>query len=49
MCSGPQWTFPCPDAFVVKIDASGPATVRLAGKPACTLRVSGAASVSGCR
>lgn len=33
----------------VKLDASGPATVRLAGKPACTLRVSGAASVSGCR
>lgn len=33
----------------VKVDASGPATVRLAGKPACTLHVSGAATVSGCR
>jgi hypothetical protein len=33
----------------VKLDASGPATVRLAGKPACTLRVSGAATVTGCR
>ena len=32
-----------------KVDASGPATVRLAGKPACTLHVSGAATVSGCR
>lgn len=33
----------------VKLDASGPATVRLTGKPACTLRVNGAATVSGCR
>jgi len=33
----------------VKLDASGPATVRLSGRPACTLRVSGAASVTGCR
>jgi Putative auto-transporter adhesin, head GIN domain len=33
----------------VTVDAKGPATVRLDGKPACTLRVSGAASVSGCR
>jgi hypothetical protein len=31
------------------IDASGPATVRLTGSPACSLRVSGSASVSGCR
>lgn len=31
------------------IDATGPATVRLAGTPACLLRVSGSASVSGCR
>lgn len=31
------------------IDAKGPATVRLSGGPACTLRVSGSASVSGCR
>jgi len=30
------------------IDAKGPATVRLGGSPACTLRVSGSASVSGC-
>ena len=27
----------------------GPATIRLTGRPACTLRVSGSASVSGCR
>lgn len=33
----------------VTIDANGPATVRLAGRPGCTLRVSGSASVSGCR
>ena len=33
----------------VKVDGSGPATIRLAGRPACTLRVSGSASVSGCR
>lgn len=33
----------------VTVDASGPATVRLTGGPACTLRVSGSASVSGCR
>ncbi len=32
----------------VKIDGSGPATVTLSGKPACTLRVSGSVSVSGC-
>lgn len=31
------------------VDASGPATVRLTGSPSCTLRVSGSASVSGCR
>jgi hypothetical protein len=30
------------------IDASGPATIRLDGKPACTLKVVGSASVSGC-
>ena len=33
----------------VTIDASGPATIRLSGGPACTLRVSGSASVGGCR
>jgi hypothetical protein len=33
----------------VTVDASGPATIRLTGKPSCTLRVSGSASVSGCR
>lgn len=33
----------------VKVDGSGPATIRLGGRPACTLRVSGSASVSGCR
>lgn len=33
----------------VTLDAKGPATVRLSGGPACILRVSGSASVSGCR
>jgi len=33
----------------VTIDAIGPVTVRLAGRPSCTLRVRGSASVSGCR
>src|SRR3954471_20533897 len=31
------------------VDGSGPATVRLTGRPACTLRVSGSVSVSGCK
>jgi hypothetical protein len=33
----------------VTLDARGPATVTLTGGPACTLRVSGSTSVSGCR
>lgn len=33
----------------VSVDASGPATIKLAGNPACTLRVSGSATVNGCR
>jgi hypothetical protein len=33
----------------VKVDASGTATITLAGGPACTNKVSGSASVSGCR
>ena len=33
----------------VKVEASGPATVRFAGRPSCTSNVSGSASVSGCR
>jgi hypothetical protein len=33
----------------VAVDGNGPATVRLTGRPSCTLRVSGSASVSGCR
>lgn len=36
-------------ANAAKIDGNGPVTVTLAGRPACTLRVSGSASVSGCR
>ncbi|MGZ2411888.1 putative autotransporter adhesin-like protein [Sphingomonas sp. F9_3S_D5_B_2] len=32
-----------------KIEGSGPATVTLDGKPACTAKLSGSASVSGCR
>src|SRR5881398_1791126 len=31
------------------VDGSGPATIRFTGRPACTLRVSGSASVSGCK
>jgi hypothetical protein len=31
------------------VDATGPATLKIGGRPACTLRVSGSASVSGCR
>jgi hypothetical protein len=33
----------------VTVDAIGPATILLAGRPACTLRVKGSTSVSGCR
>jgi hypothetical protein len=33
----------------VKVDATGPATVNFTGGPACTLRVSGSASVAGCK
>src|SRR3954447_9457078 len=33
----------------VKIDGSGPATITLTGKPACTVSFKGSASVSGCR
>jgi hypothetical protein len=33
----------------VKIDGSGPATISLTGSPACTLRVSGSTSVTGCK
>lgn len=33
----------------VKIDGSGPVTIRLSGNPACTVKVSGSATVSGCR
>ena len=32
----------------VKVDGSGPVTVTLTGKPACTLRTGGSASVAGC-
>jgi hypothetical protein len=32
-----------------RVDAWGPATIRFTGRPACTLKVSGSASVSGCR
>ena len=33
----------------VKIDGSGPATIALAGNPACNSKLGGAASVTGCR
>ena len=32
-----------------QVDALGPATIRLAGHPACALKVSGSTSVSGCK
>lgn len=32
-----------------KVDAWGPATIRLAGHPSCTVKTSGSSSVSGCR
>ena len=33
----------------VKVDGSGPATISFTGRPACTLRVSSSATVSGCK
>ncbi|HUP67601.1 MAG TPA: DUF2807 domain-containing protein [Sphingomicrobium sp.] len=33
----------------ITIDGSGPVAVTLAGRPACTLRLNGSASVTGCR
>jgi len=33
----------------VKVDGTGPATITLAGQPACTSKLNGSASVSGCR
>jgi hypothetical protein len=33
----------------VKIDTQGPATIELAGRPACTVKAAGSASVTGCR
>ena len=33
----------------VAVDGSGPATITLTGRPACTVRTTGSASVSGCR
>ena len=32
-----------------KVDANGPATVDLGGRPACTTRANGAAEITGCR
>jgi hypothetical protein len=32
-----------------RVDAWGPATIRLSGRPSCTLKVSGSTTVSGCR
>src|SRR4051812_20216991 len=32
-----------------KIDGSGPGTITLTGRPACTVRVSGSTTVSGCK
>ena len=32
-----------------RVDAWGPATIRLSGRPSCTVKVTGSASVSGCK
>ena len=32
-----------------EVEAAGPATIRLAGRPSCELRVSGSTTVSGCK
>ena len=32
----------------VKIDTQGPATIELAGRPACTVKAAGSASITGC-
>jgi hypothetical protein len=40
------------DANVVgtaKVDTSGPATIRLTGRPSCTLKIAGSTSVTGCK
>jgi len=34
---------------VAKVNGWGPATVRLAGRPSCTLKIQGSATVSGCK
>lgn len=33
----------------VKVDATGNSTIRFAGRPACTLKVAGSTTVSGCK
>jgi hypothetical protein len=33
----------------VTIDTQGPATIELAGRPACTVKAAGSASITGCR
>ncbi len=40
------------DAIVTdtaQVEATGPVTIRLSGRPTCTLKVTGSTSVSGCR
>jgi hypothetical protein len=34
---------------IARVNAWGPATIRLTGKPACTLKVQGSATVTGCK
>lgn len=34
---------------IARLSSSGPATIRFAGRPACDLKVSGSATISGCR
>jgi hypothetical protein len=33
----------------VKIDTQGPATIEIAGNPACTIKAAGSATINGCR
>jgi hypothetical protein len=36
-------------ADTATVDTSGPATIRLTGRPSCTLKVAGSTTVSGCK
>ena len=46
---GVTFTQPDKQPFAERIAAQGKATIALTGGPACTTRVSGSVTVSGCR